>query len=69
MHDKLAKHLVFTHKTQAKDDNSLNITSFSSFLDVSNFGCRPETVGRKNGADFGFFGGSFGLFLSCKIKI
>ena len=40
------------------------LTWSSSFFEVSNFGSSPDIVGRKNGADFGFLGGSFGLFLS-----
>ena len=32
----------------------------------SNFGSSPLMVGRKNGADLGAFGASFGLFRFCR---
>jgi hypothetical protein len=40
-----------------------SIFQFSLKLRISNFGSSPATVGIKNGADLGTFGGSLGLFL------
>ena len=48
---------------KTSERKSIRVTSAVSALslEILNFVSRPETLGRKNGAAFGFLGGSFGL--------
>ena len=62
----LAKSVMKMASTSASapllDDDNLLLSSLASMPVLNVKPCTLDTVGKKNGASFGFFGGSFGLF-------